>query len=145
MPFLAHCIWLSIQNKSHIFWKHQAHFLGDIKILKYVIRRKLEIERCDIVCWVWGSIGKFINKNTALGVLRWKNPTFFPHEAFCLSVAAGMFLEVALFLETYYVLKNSWLHAWSTTTVGWQRKSLGFGPVSAFTLSMNSYFQISLL
>ena len=30
----------------------------------------------------------------------------FPHKAFCLFVTAEMFLEVALFLETYSVLKT---------------------------------------
>ena len=50
-----------------------------------------------------------------------------------------MFLEVALFLEIFPVLKKSWLHAWSTTMVGWQRKLLGFGPARTFTLSMILY------
>ena len=42
----------------------------------------------------------------------------FSHKAFCLFVVARMFLKVTLFLETFSVLKNSWVHAWSTTVVG---------------------------
>ena len=52
-----------------------------------------------------------------------------------------IFLEVAIFLETYPVLKNSLLHAWLTTMVGWKTKPLGFGPARTFTILMISYFQ----
>ena len=55
---------------------------------------------------LWVSMGKFLLKNPVLGVPTWKNPQHFPHKAFCLFVAGKMFLEVALFLETYSVLKT---------------------------------------
>ena len=55
---------------------------------------------------LWVSMGKFLLKNPVLGVPTWKKPQHFPHKAFCLFVAAKMFLEVALFLETYSVLKT---------------------------------------
>ena len=48
---------------------------------------------------------------------------------------------MAIFLETYPVLKNSLLHAWLTTMVGWKTKPLGFGPARTFTILMISYFQ----
>ena len=47
-----------------------------------------------------------------------KKTLFFPHEAFCFFVVAEMFLKVALFLETSYVLKNSCVHTWLTTMIG---------------------------
>ena len=70
-----------------------------------------------------------------------KKNLIFPHGAFCLFAVAQIFIEVAIFPETYPVLKNSWLHAWLTTMFGWQTKVLGFGPARTFTLSMISYFQ----
>ena len=47
-----------------------------------------------------------------------KKPQIFPYKAFCLFVVAEMFLEVALFLQALFFLKNSRVHAWSTTMVG---------------------------
>ena len=66
---------------------------------------------------LWGSMGTVFIKNAALGVASCKK-TNFSHEAFCLFAVAEIFLEVAIFLETYPVLKNSWLHAWLTTMFG---------------------------
>ena len=51
-------------------------------------------------------VGKFLIKNTVLGVPRWKKRPIFPHKAFCLIVVAEIFLKVALYLETYSVLKT---------------------------------------
>ena len=42
-----------------------------------------------------GSMGKFFIKNAVLGLPMWKNHQIFPHKAFCLFVAAEMFLGVA--------------------------------------------------
>ena len=95
---------------------------GDIKILKYASRHKppgrrgrsllcsfLEVERNEPVCRgkysYYGDVWVII-KNAVLGVSRSKNTQIFPYEAFLLFVAAVMFLEVALFLESYPVLKT---------------------------------------
>ena len=63
-----------------------------------------------------------------------KNQIFL-HKSFCFLVAAEMFLEVALFLETSPVLKNSWVHAWLTTMTGWQIKLLESQSFNDFILS----------
>ena len=63
-----------------------------------------------------------------------KNPNFSQWGLSLLFVIAKMFLELAFFLDTS-VLKNSLLHAWSTTIAGWKRKLLGFEPAK------NSLFQ----
>ena len=68
---------------------------------------------------ILGIYGEFLIKNAVLGVPRKKNPKIFPMRPFvCLCVVAETFLEGALFLENCSVLKNSCLHAWSTTMVG---------------------------
>ena len=89
-------------------------------------------------------MGKFLIKDALLGVPGWKKTQIYPHEDFCLFVVAEMFFQVALFLETSSVLKNSQLDAWLTTMVGWKRKLLGFGAAKTFILSMISCSQISL-
>ena len=85
------------------------------------------------------TIGTFFIENAVLGVPRWKEAPYFSPYMFCLFVAAEIFLQVAIFLEAYSVLKN----AWSTTMVGWQRKRLVFWPAKTFTLPLISYSQIS--
>ena len=52
-------------------------------------------------------MGKFLIKDALLGVPGRKKPQIYPHEDFCLFVVAEMFFQVALFLETSSVLKNS--------------------------------------
>ena len=86
-----------------------------------------------VFCWKLKEMTLFWGEMPRL----WASMGEFPHDAFCLFVIAEMFLEVALFLQTS-VLKNSWLQAWSTTMVSWQRKPLGFEPARPFTLAMNS-------
>ena len=65
-----------------------------------------------------------------------KKPQHFSHKAFCLSVAAKMFLEVALFLETYSVLK---------TRCTLDRPPWLADKGNLHTFSMISYFQNLLL
>ena len=58
------------------------------------------------------SMGKFFIRNAVLGVPRWKNPQVFPHEVLCLYVVAEMFLKMALYLETYSVVKTGCAPGW---------------------------------
>ena len=51
-------------------------------------------------------------------------------------LVAKMFLEMVLFLDTYFVLKTP-----GCLLVRCLEKRLGFGPARTFTLSMISYFQ----
>ena len=56
-------------------------------------------------------------------------------------VVAEMLLEVALFLETSYVLKNFWAHMWFTSWLTWLADKSNFW---TFTLSAVSYSYTSL-
>ena len=87
-----------------------------------------------------GTAGKFLIKNAVLGVPRWKRPKLVSIRSLVF-VVAEMFLEVALFLETSYVLKNVWVHMWFTSWLTWLADKSNFW---TFTLSAVSYSYISL-
>ena len=84
------------------------------------------------------TMGKCLIKNAILEVPRWKKaPNFSPSGI--LFICCSWNVSWSGLISRSLIYPENWLHAWSTTMVGWQRKRSGFGPARKFSLSMISY------
>ena len=75
------------------------------------------------------AMGKFIIKNAVLRVPRWKNaPNVSPYAILFICCSSNVY-QSGLISRSLLCPEN-WLHAWSTTMVGWQSKRFTAGTVT---------------